>query len=156
MFAKSKTPPPPSPVNKPIRTISAPPSLIAEDVRLNGNISAQGEIQLDGIVEGDVRATTLTIGETGAVKGAIHADAVIIKGVAEGQIRCRNLRLEKNARVKGDLWHETVSIEAGAIIEGHLLHTTSAGADHNGEKVAKVVGNISDHAASKPAMASAS
>jgi cytoskeletal protein CcmA (bactofilin family) len=155
MFTKSKTPPTPSPVSKPVRAANTQPSLIAEDVRLTGNISAKGEIQLDGIVEGDVQATTLTIGETGAVKGAINADSVIIKGVVEGQIRCRSVRLEKNAKVKGDLWHETVSIEAGAIVEGHLLHTSSTDTKTNGEKVAKVVGNISDHAA-KPAMASAS
>lgn len=154
MFAKSKTPPQPLPVNKPSRAAIAP-SLFAEDVRLVGNISAKGEIHLDGVIEGDVRAATLTIGESGAVKGAIHADSVVVKGVVEGQIRCRSVRLEKNARVKGDLWHETVSIEAGAVVEGHLVHTTGASDMRNGEKIAKVVGDISDHG-KKPVMASAS
>ena len=29
---------------------------------------------------------------------------------------------EKSAKVKGDVWHETLSVEAGARIEGSFVH----------------------------------
>ena len=147
MFGKSNTPTP-APVNKTLRATptAGAPSLIAADVRIIGNMSAKGEIQLDGIVEGDVRADTLIVGDSGAIKGAVSADAITVRGVVEGQIRCRSVRLEKTARVKGDVWHETVSVEAGAMLEGHFVHT-----QNNNDKIAKVVGDIADHA-KKPAV----
>lgn len=104
---------------------SGTPSIIATDVRIVGNLITNGEVQLDGTVEGDVRAAALTLGESGAVKGTIVADSVTIKGTVEGQIRGRSVRVEKTAKVRGDLCHEIVSVEAGAIVEGNFSHTTN-------------------------------
>lgn len=104
---------------------SGTPSIIAPDVRIVGNVFTNGEVQLDGTVEGDIRAAALTLGETGAVKGTIAADSVTIKGTVEGQIRGRSVRVEKTAKVRGDLCHEIVSVEAGAIVEGNFSHTTN-------------------------------
>jgi len=102
------------------------PSLIGADVTIKGDLTTLGEIQLDGTIEGDVRSASLTIGEQGSVQGIVTAEDVIIKGSVNGQIKGRNIRLEKTAKVKGDLFHETLSVEAGAFIEGSLTHKTNA------------------------------
>ncbi|WP_417318155.1 bactofilin family protein [Emcibacter sp.] len=112
---------------------NAAPSIIGSDVTVNGDITTLGEIQLDGTVDGDVRSESLTIGEHGAVNGTIMANNVIVKGSASGQIRGRNVRLEKTARVKGDIMHEALSVEAGAVVEGTLMHQEDA-LQENGPK----------------------
>ncbi|MBT6032867.1 MAG: polymer-forming cytoskeletal protein [Kordiimonadaceae bacterium] len=103
------------------------PSIISSDVTIKGNVSTAGEIQLDGTVEGDVNSTSLTIGEHGTVKGKVSADDVVVKGTVKGSIVGRNIRLEKSAKLTGDLCHQTLSIEAGAFIEGNLSHQNNAG-----------------------------
>lgn len=98
------------------------PSIISSDVLIKGNVSTSGEIQLDGTIEGDVKSKNLTIGETGTVKGKVDADDVIVKGTVIGSIKARSVRLEKTAKLTGDICHQTLSIEAGAFIEGSLSH----------------------------------
>lgn len=116
-------------MNKSTRPTNSAPSIIGSDVTIKGNITTLGEIQLDGTVEGDIRSASLTIGEQGSVQGVVTAEEVIVKGAVNGQIKGRNIRLEKTAKVRGDLFHETLSIEAGAFIEGKLTHKKDATQD---------------------------
>lgn len=107
------------------------PSIISSDVTIKGNVTTSGEIQLDGIVEGDVKSNSATIGENGTVKGKVNADDVVVKGTVKGSITGRNIRVEKSAKITGDLCHQTLSIEAGAFIEGNLSHQNSTQNQNN-------------------------
>ena len=101
---------------------SAAPSIIGTDVRIVGNVTTAGELQLDGIVEGDINCGALTMGEHGTLTGSLSADKVIIRGRVDGKIRGRSVRLEKSSKVSGDVWHESLAIEAGAHVEGKFIH----------------------------------
>jgi len=96
-------------------------SLVAEDVRITGNLESQGDLHLDGVVDGDLRVGMLVIGETGGVHGSIHADAVEIRGRVTGVICARRVKLWASARVDGDISHTELCIEAGAHFEGRSL-----------------------------------
>jgi cytoskeletal protein CcmA (bactofilin family) len=111
------------------------PSIISSDVTIKGNITTSGEIQLDGTVEGDVKSNSATIGENGTVKGKVNADDVVVKGTVHGSITGRNIRVEKSAKITGDLCHQTLSIEAGAFIEGNLSHQNSQNSQSNTSNV---------------------
>jgi cytoskeletal protein CcmA (bactofilin family) len=97
-------------------------SIIAADVVITGNIQAGGEIQLDGTVEGDIDCGGLTLGETGKLMGALRADHATIRGTIKGSVRVRTVVLERTATVVGDVTHESISIEAGAKIDGRFLN----------------------------------
>ncbi|MCK5574682.1 MAG: polymer-forming cytoskeletal protein [Sphingomonadales bacterium] len=99
------------------------PSIIGTDVRITGSIDTNGEIQLDGVVEGDVNCKTLTLGERGVVTGNVVSESIVVRGKVVGDIRARTVRLEKSANVSGDVWHESISIEAGAYFVGRVSHT---------------------------------
>ena len=96
-------------------------SLVAEDVRIAGNLETAGDLHLDGIVEGDLRVGMLVIGETGGVSGSIYADAVEIRGRVTGVICARRVKLWSTARVDGDISHTELAIDAGAHFEGRSL-----------------------------------
>ncbi|MBL8553036.1 MAG: polymer-forming cytoskeletal protein [Phenylobacterium sp.] len=98
-----------------------PASLVAAGVRIAGNVETQGDLHLDGAVEGDLRVGLLVIGEAGSVSGAVHADAVEIRGRVTGVICARRVKLWATARVDGDISHTELSIEAGAHFEGRSL-----------------------------------
>ena len=95
------------------------PSIISTDLRIVGDLISDGEIQIDGIVEGDIRARTLMIGEPAEVTGELFADSVAIYGTVTGQIKARSVSLAKTARMLGDIHHQDLSIEKGAFLEGH-------------------------------------
>lgn len=105
-----------APVRKPIAA-----SLIAENVTVNGDLTSDGDVQLDGAVRGDMKVGRLTIGETGQVEGAIEADAVDIRGRVTGSVTARQVRLHATACVLGDLTHAQLTIDSGAQFEGRSL-----------------------------------
>jgi cytoskeletal protein CcmA (bactofilin family) len=133
MFTKGKTPEaPPPPAPKPMMQDPAPkrasaaaragPSIISADVKIIGHVSSQGELDINGTIEGDVRATALTVGETGAVKGEVIAESVVVRGSVEGRIRGRKVQLCTGAKVHGDIFHASLAIEPNAIFEGAVKH----------------------------------
>lgn len=97
------------------------PSLIAENVTLQGDLSSDGDIQLDGAVRGDLCVGHLSIGETGQVTGAIQAATVEVRGRVTGAIVAKSVRLYGSARVEGDITHDQIAIEAGAYFSGRSL-----------------------------------
>ena len=99
---------------------SGVPSIISPDLKIVGDLKSNGDIQIDGTIEGDINSRLLTVGEQAVVEGCIVADTVRISGTVKGQIKARVVHLDKTARVSGDLTHETLTMEAGALLEGQV------------------------------------
>ncbi|WP_111428627.1 polymer-forming cytoskeletal protein [Rhodobacteraceae bacterium DSL-40] len=95
-------------------------SVLSSDITITGNVQSSGDIQVEGIVEGDIRAQTLIVGESATVKGEIIADEVITHGRVIGRLRGLKVRLSSTARVEGDIVHKAIAIESGAHFEGSV------------------------------------
>ncbi|RYG92032.1 polymer-forming cytoskeletal protein [Loktanella sp. IMCC34160] len=96
------------------------PSILSSDLTIKGNLKTTGDIQIEGQVEGDIRAHLLTVGETATVKGEVIADDVVVNGRIVGRVRGLKVRLTSTARVEGDIIHKTIAIESGAHFEGSV------------------------------------
>lgn len=97
-----------------------PASVLSSDLHITGNLKTTGDIQVEGTVEGDIRAHLLTIGESATIKGEVIADDVVINGRIVGRVRGLKVRLTATARVEGDIIHKTIAIESGAHFEGSV------------------------------------
>jgi cytoskeletal protein CcmA (bactofilin family) len=97
-----------------------PASTLSADLHITGNIKTSGDVTVEGIVEGDIRAHLLTIGESATIKGEVTADDVVINGRIVGRVRGLKVRLTSTARVEGDIIHKTIAIESGAHFEGSV------------------------------------
>ena len=86
-----------------------PASILSSDLHIKGNIKTTGDVQIEGQVEGDIRAHLLTVGED-----------VVINGRIIGRVRGLKVRLTSTARVEGDIIHKTIAIESGAHFEGSV------------------------------------
>lgn len=115
----------------------APPSIISRDLNIVGDLLSEGEIQIDGTVNGDIRTRVLIIGETAKVKGEIVAETVRILGSVDGQIKAKVVKLAQSAHVIGDILHEDLSIETGAFLEGHCKRMTLPEEVHKPDTAAK-------------------
>jgi len=96
------------------------PSLLSSDLTIKGNASSSGDIQIEGTIEGDVRANLLTVGENATVRGEVVADDVVVNGLVVGRVRGLKVRLTATAKVEGDIIHKTIAIESGAHFEGSV------------------------------------
>ncbi len=97
-----------------------PISLISADLAVTGNLVSPGDLHIDGTVDGDIHCQSLTIGPSATVTGNIFATDVLIRGALVGGIEARSVTLGRTAQVNGDILHETIAIEAGAVLEGRL------------------------------------
>lgn len=98
--------------------VKVPASVLSSDLTITGNLKTTGDIQVEGTVEGDIRAHLLTIGESANVRGEVIADDIVINGRVQGTVRGLKVRLTSSARVEGDIIHKTIAIESGAQFEG--------------------------------------
>ena len=96
-------------------------SLIAEGTTVGGAVSGDCQLQVDGVVHGDITVTHLSVGETGKVEGASKAEAVEVHGHVLGSITAKAVKLLAGCNVEGDISHEQLIIEPGAIFEGRSL-----------------------------------
>jgi cytoskeletal protein CcmA (bactofilin family) len=96
------------------------PSVLSSDLTITGNIKTTGDIQVEGVVEGDIRAHLLTVGEGATIRGEIVADDIVVNGRVVGRVRGLKVRLTSTARVEGDIIHKTIAIESGAHFEGSV------------------------------------
>jgi cytoskeletal protein CcmA (bactofilin family) len=120
--AATSAPATPAPSDyKPSAPKAKPPaSVLSADLHVTGNMKTTGDIQVEGTVEGDIRAHLLTIGESATIKGEVVADDVVINGRIVGRVRGLKVRLTSTARVEGDIIHKTIAIESGAHFEGSV------------------------------------
>jgi len=98
-----------------------PLSVIGPDVKIVGNIITQGEMQIDGQVEGDIACHRLLVGEGGRITGEVTAETVQVHGELTGKICATTVLIAKSARVVGDVIQDSLEIEAGASMEGRLV-----------------------------------
>jgi cytoskeletal protein CcmA (bactofilin family) len=95
-------------------------SILSSDLTIVGNLRTTGDIQVEGTVEGDIRAHLLTVGESATIRGEIVADDIVVNGRVIGRVRGLKVRLTASARVEGDIIHKTIAIESGAHFEGSV------------------------------------
>jgi cytoskeletal protein CcmA (bactofilin family) len=109
------------------------PSIISADMVLRGNINSAGEVQLDGTLEGDIKAAMLIVGEKASVKGEIVCENVTVRGRVEGGIRAKQVALASTAHIIGDILHSSLSVESGAHFEGNCRHSDDPLSESTGD-----------------------
>lgn len=99
-------------------------SFLGAEVSITGNIGGQGNLHIDGRVDGDVNCASLIIGNSGQVNGNITADDAKIAGSVSGTVAAKVLTIEASARITGDLSYDSVSVETGAQVDGRVKRLT--------------------------------
>jgi len=99
------------------------PSVLAKGLVITGDLTTDGELQIDGLVTGNIRAESLTVGESSHVTGDIDAENVTIRGKVDGNIQGGDVVIAETASVRGDVTNKSLTIEPGAKIDGHCRHS---------------------------------
>lgn len=97
-------------------------TVLASDIRLSGDLSSSGTVEILGEVTGDVSAQTLIVGAEGLLKGSVSAEAVEVRGHLEGKVSCLAFTLRSSAIVMAEVNYDTLVIESGAQIDGKFKY----------------------------------
>ena len=92
-------------------------SLLNSDLTITGNVNGDGKIQLNGVICGEIKSFSVTVGQSGLVHGTIDADEVIIFGTVIGKINAKSIKI--------------INAESPAAIQKDLLKDLSDLGNHN-------------------------
>jgi cytoskeletal protein CcmA (bactofilin family) len=108
-------------------------TVIARGVRVEGDFVSQGEVVIEGDVNGHVTTSgALTIGSEAKLKADIQATEASVAGTIHGNVTVKGrLELKATANITGDVTCETAVIEAGACLSGKVLIGTAKAAPSN-------------------------
>jgi len=95
-------------------------TIISAGVLIEGKITSNGNIRVDGAVNGNVFADgNITVGENGEVNGEITGEVVALGGKVIGSVTAKDkLTLESKSYLKGDIVTKILVIDAGAVFDG--------------------------------------
>ena len=95
-------------------------SIISVGVDIEGNISANSDIRIDGKVKGNVASTgNIILGDKGVIIGDIRGKSVTIAGQVQGTVHSDSkIMLEATSALKGDIISKILVVQEGARFEG--------------------------------------
>jgi len=91
-------------------------SVVSTDTIAQGNIATPGTVQLDGKLEGNVRAQRLIIGRHGSLTGDCRARDVEIAGEMTGELLCENLLIAETGGFEGTINCGRLAAESGCVV----------------------------------------
>ena len=95
-------------------------NIIAPETYIKGVIEAAYMIQIEGVLEGDIRAQDLVhITETGKISGTIEAKTVFIDGEVSGEIVADKVEIGEKGKVFANIFSTVFVIQEGGIFEGN-------------------------------------
>lgn len=97
-------------------------TIIARGVRVEGDFSSQGDVVIEGEVNGHVSTSgLLTVGSDAKLKAEVAASEAVVSGTIQGTVTVKKrLELKSTAKVTGDVTCEIVVVEAGAVLNGKI------------------------------------
>jgi len=94
-------------------------TIIGAETGIKGELKAKGTVRIDGMLEGDVHADSVIVGETGRIKGDIHSRGVVVGGRVDGNIDSKEMvELKAKAKVYGKISTGKLVVSEGAVFEG--------------------------------------
>jgi len=96
-------------------------SYVGETLQLEGDLRTSGNLDIAGLINGNVYVSEVTVTETGSVRGSIEASKIEINGHIQGKIIADAIVIGRNAVIKGDVYFKnTLKTEEGADIDGYI------------------------------------
>lgn len=100
------------------------PTIIARDLRVEGEINGNGVLEVEGHIKGIVKSPSVIVREEGVVEGEIYGESINIKGEFNGTIKARHINVSSKAKITGTIEYESLTVEDGASIDGKFIQSS--------------------------------
>jgi cytoskeletal protein CcmA (bactofilin family) len=108
--------------------ISGSTTLVSRDTVIVGEIHFSGNLDVEGLVKGNIVAlpdqeALVRVVHGGRVEGDIRVPSIVINGFVEGNVHsAKHLELATKGVVHGDVFYTLVEMAAGSEVNGVLRH----------------------------------
>ena len=114
-------------------------TLLGEGTAINGDISFNGMLILDGTINGSITGSqnddVLTISESGFIEGKINVANIVVNGKIKGDISSSGkVEVASKADIEGNVYYSTIEMNTGARINGQLIYRD----DKKNSKIANI------------------
>lgn len=101
--------------------VGANETIIAAGVKVEGDFSSPGNVRIEGMVVGSVKAEgDLVVAESAIIEADVTAANAAIAGEIKGNLVAQEkVDLLASARIHGNISCRTLAVEAGATISGN-------------------------------------
>lgn len=91
-------------------------NIIAKGTRIVGDFSSEGDIRIDGVIEGNVKTPgKVVVGKTGEIIGTLESANAYFEGKFSGKLNLTGtLTLKASAQIEGEVVIQKLAIEPGA------------------------------------------
>lgn len=112
-------------------------NLIATGTILKGEIESNGDMRIDGTLEGTIKSSgKVVIGTTGKVKGEVYCQNADVSGEVDAKVNVRELlSLKASAVFTGEIKTDKLAIEPGAHYSGTCNMDNASGNENTAKKV---------------------
>jgi cytoskeletal protein CcmA (bactofilin family) len=94
-------------------------TIVGDGTCIAGKVSVKGTIRVDGIVEGDVEADWVVVGETGKIRGNTRTRGMVVGGSVEGNVEAtETVELREKATMVGESHTPKLGVSEGAAFDG--------------------------------------
>lgn len=103
-------------------------TLVGGNTEIRGDVLFSGGLHVDGRIKGKVLSTpgdtaSLSVSETGSIEGDVSVPILTVNGQVSGNIYASDkMTLAPNARVTGNVYYNRLEVQAGAEVNGQLVH----------------------------------
>ena len=85
-------------------------TVIAKGLKIVGSVTAEGLVEINGQIEGELHCTSLVIARGAHINGVVAAERVVVDGKVEGPIRGGEVVLKSEAHARGANGHQLESV----------------------------------------------
>ena len=95
-------------------------TIIGPSVTVKGDFLGEGDVRVDGKVEGTLETkNNLTIGKGAEVTATVKARNIFVSGKVNGNIKAvEKMELSRTCQISGDIETKYLSVEEGAVFNG--------------------------------------
>ena len=94
-------------------------SFIGANSLFKGDVDTKGTLRVDGVVEGNIVADWVILGESSHIKGDITARGIVIGGRVDGNIKAKEIvEIKNKGQLHGEIFTNKLVIAEGGILEG--------------------------------------
>ena len=106
--------------------------------RVEGKLTFEGSVKIDGSVEGEIQAQqAVIVGDSAVISAQIVAETIVVKGKVTGDITARKqVELRSPAKLTGNITTPSLVIHEGVLFEGHC---SMGGSESRAEKTDRKV-----------------
>jgi len=124
-------------------------TIIGNESTVTGELNIKGTLRVDGIIEGDVFADWVIVGETGRIHGNVKSRGMVVGGRVEGNIDASEIvELKGKGEVNGEICTVKLAMSEGALFDGHSTMKKAASLEGNSEIKGKLKSLVSSSNAS--------